>query len=370
MERSETSRFIRDTPYASIESLSPVSESHFDFHGTRLIVTTEDAACAAFVASDFSRFRVSPSSAVDPIRVDVSVCEPPYDRIPTGARVRFRTKDALVYESGNRRFLDSDRSLLVIQDFALDRAELFGLDRERLCEKTYLMIMSRLAERLDRQGLHRIHAMGVVYRDRAVLCVLPMGGGKTTLTLGLLEQPGFSLLSDEAPLVGRDGRLHPFPIRLGVCEGTPLRVPDEFLKPACRSRHGPKVLIDAAYFADRLGQAAEPGILFVGRRTQSRDSQIAPLSFSAGGRALWESAVLGRGLPQLLEYIWRLDPRALWAQLVIHFSRARACYRLLRQCERYELRLGCEPAANARTVARFIAERLREPKAAKERPIA
>ena len=55
----------------------------------------------------------------------------------------------------------------------------------------------RSKQYLDRRGLHRIHALGVVVKNRAVLVMLPMGGGKSTLGLHLLKHPEVQILSDD-----------------------------------------------------------------------------------------------------------------------------------------------------------------------------
>jgi hypothetical protein len=324
----------------------------FDFHGVVVEVVTDDAVCETLVERDFSMFRIRERGPTVPrhIHVLVSRREPPCDQLPRRGRSWIRTKDAAVYHGGGRRFLYTSGRALVILDFRSERAEIYSMDRELLHEKSYLMIMSRVGEWLDRRGLHRLHAMGVVCRGRSVLCLMPMGGGKTTLALGLLGRPEFALLSEEAPLVSRDGRLHPFPIRIGVSADTEPTVPDEFLTPFRRTRHGPKTLIDARYFADRIALASEPGILLVGRRGNGAEPSIAPMGRLAAFRALWDMGVRARGIPQLLEYVLRADPRAVFARLRVLLSRILACLRLLGRSECYELRLGHDLARNVSRV--------------------
>ena len=48
--------------------------------------------------------------------------------------------------------------------------------------------------------------------------MLPSGGGKSTLALRALQEPGIGLISEDSPLLDRRGRLHPFPLRIGVNE--------------------------------------------------------------------------------------------------------------------------------------------------------
>ncbi len=242
----------------------------------------------------------------------------------------------------------------MILDFKSELAEIYSLDRNLLHEQTYLMIMSRVGEWLDRRGLHRVHAMGVAHGGRSVLCLMPMGGGKTTLALGLLDHSGFALLSDELPLVSRDGRVHPFPVRIGVSPDTELSIPGEFLTHFPRTRRGPKTLIDARYFADRIAKTAEPWILFVGRRIDGPEPQITSIGRLAAFRTVWNLGVRVQGIPQVLEYVLRAELRAALAYVRVVFSRVLAFWRLLRRSECYELRLGVCPAANASRVAEFV----------------
>jgi hypothetical protein len=335
----------------------------FDFHGIRAEVSVDDAVCAEQIGRDFSSFRIdTAAAAANPaapdIRMLVSLGDPPMHRIPAGARPWIHTKVAKVFSSAGLRYLDSDGELLVIQDFRNDRTELHSLDRNLLWERSYLVLMSRIAEHLDRRGLHRIHAMGVARNGRAVLCLLPMGGGKSTLTLGMLAKDGFTLLSDEAPIVALDGRLYPFPVRLGITPDTSHEIPARFLRRFPRKRRGPKMLIDADYFKDRTATVVRPGLLFVGRRTDSGKPAIEPLSQASGARALWENCVRAKGLPQMLEHMLRPHPWAAARTALEHFSRIRACYRLLRRSEGYMLHLCDDLAANADAVAGFAAERL------------
>ena len=50
--------------------------------------------------------------------------------------------------------------------------------------------------------------------------MLPSGGGKSTLALRALRDEG-TLLSEDSPLLDRRGRLHPFPLRIGINATTP-----------------------------------------------------------------------------------------------------------------------------------------------------
>ncbi|HSE83631.1 MAG TPA: hypothetical protein VLB01_03695, partial [Thermodesulfobacteriota bacterium] len=333
---------------------------NLDFYGILIRVVSNDREVLSFIESDFSYFcvRSFEKDRAPQITASVFFSEPSFERIPEGTLAAYHTKDAAVYKNGDVQYYDSFGKALVIYDFSHGSAEIYSLDRDLLYEKSYLLIMSRVGELLDRKGFHRIHAMGVVYKGKAVLCLLPMGGGKTTLTLSLLENKDFSLLSEEVPLVSSKGFLYPFPVRMGVTEGTSLSIPEEFLKPFKRTHYHPKVLIDTRYFKDQIAGFAEPGFIFVGKRVHSAKPEIIKISSFKAFAALFRLCVMGIGLPQILEYLLRFDFFDIVRQSPSFLSRLRASLSLLRRSEAYELHLGYDRAANAELVADFISKRI------------
>lgn len=328
-----------------------------NFHGVGVLVTSDDKACGSSVAADFSYFIADPPHE-PAVTISLSLTKPPYDRIPATARLRRVTKDAKVYEAGGVRYLDSFGDALVIWALSGENVEIYSADRQLLREKAYLMIISRVGYLLDCRGMHRIHAMGVALEGRAVVCAMTMGGGKSTLTLSLMEHPGFLLLSDEVPLVSRSGQLRALPIRLGVREDAKPPIPDTYLSRFVRTRYPPKILIDASYFGDRVATTVEPGIFFVGRREGSPKPSARPVGPIAAFGVLFEMCVLARGVPELLEYVLRAQPRALARHAMIVLSRSLACLALLRRSRCYVLDLSNDPGANARFVAGFAAREL------------
>ncbi len=338
----------------------------FTFHGARIRVESEDEEAMRFVETDFSLFLDAPGAGPDEApdargaapdaTVRLHYSEPPWDSIAGRKRI-WRTKDADVYRIGGVLYYDSRREVLVIFDPRSGHAGIHTRDRDLLYEKAYLMIVTRAGALLDAKGIHRIHAMGVAHEGRAALCLMNMGGGKTTLALSLMERDGFELLSEEIPLVTRSGTLLPMPIRIGVLPGFPHKIPASFTKPFQRRRYGPKTLIDTRYFQDRIAGETTPGVLFIGRRTEQEKPKIVPISRMKAFRTLFQLCVAGSGLPQLLEYVIRFDLGDPFRQIPIHWSRFVASLRLIRRSETYELLLGTDIDCNADEVAQFLRAR-------------
>jgi hypothetical protein len=61
-----------------------------------------------------------------------------------------------------------------------------------------------------------LHALELVGGQGAVAVMLAAGRGKSTIALRALRDQGVRLLSEDSPLLDRRGRLHPFPLRIGV----------------------------------------------------------------------------------------------------------------------------------------------------------
>jgi hypothetical protein len=334
----------------------------FDFYGILVKVLINDKESSKFIGTDFSYFRVdiAEGTRAPDITLSVYLRTPPHKKIPEGTLAAYHTKDAVVYKQGKVTYYDYSGEALVVYDDRHHSAEIYSLDRNFLYEKSYLMVMSRVGLELDRKKLHRIHAMGVVFEGRTILCLLPMGGGKTTLTLSLLEKKAFSLLSEEIPLVSSKGRLYPMPIRMGVTAGTSLSIPEKFLKPFQRRHYKPKVLIDINYFNDQIAPVSEPGFVFVGKRIHSSKPKIIKISRLKAFVPLFRLCVMGMGFPQLLEYVLRFDLLNMVGRISIFLSRLSASLALLRHSETYELHLSYNRSANADFVSEFVSQKHRE----------
>jgi hypothetical protein len=223
-----------------------------------------------------------------------------------------------------------------------------------LHEIAYLFILSTVGDHLDKQALHRLHALGVSYQGRAILLLLPSGGGKSTMALELMKQPGFSLLSEDTPLIDRHGRVHPFPLRLGIRPERQTDIPPQYLRTMRRMEFDPKTLIDIDYFADRLGDAADAGMVLVGQRNLGDVSRIVPMAYPDALLALIRYMVVGLGVYQGLEFLLE---RGLWEMVGkagVVASRLYNSQRLLSRAKAYRFVLGRDTRLNFHTLVNFV----------------
>lgn len=152
----------------------------FDVYGYRFSVRSSVAEAIDGIRQDFAFF--ASQGTTGGVTIDLFGQDPPLDGLPlTDARVY--TPRNVVYRAGGTRYIDYHGRGLGIQDQASGNLKLYSRDPQLLYEAAYLYLLSQIGQYLDRTGLHRIHALGVVVRGRAVLVLLPMGGGKSTLGL-------------------------------------------------------------------------------------------------------------------------------------------------------------------------------------------
>jgi hypothetical protein len=223
-----------------------------------------------------------------------------------------------------------------------------------LYEETYLFLLSQCGAAFDARHLHRVHALGVSVKGRAALVLLPMGGGKSTLGSELLKFSDIELLSDDSPLIDRNGAIHAFPLRLGLLPDAAAAVPKDHLRRINRMEFGPKLLVNYKYFSERVRATADPGVLFLGRRSSANTCDIAPAGTIAALRAMTANCIVGMGLFQGMEFIFQESGWELMSKAEAVYSRFAASLRLIRRSQVCHLSLGRDRTENARAVYEYM----------------
>lgn len=305
---------------------------------------------------DFSFFAPVPALVNGTRCVVIEVHElcPPFDTVPA-VRASLYQPDSISYDQGEVRYVDYNGKALSIFDYGREEGRLYAQDRDLLHELSYLLIHSRVGELLDKKGFHRVHALGLVHDGNGLLCLLPQGGGKTTLALELLGDDTVQLLSDDTPLVDRRGRLLPFPLRIGIEASSAAHIPERFRGTMVRRKYGAKTLIDIEYFQGRVASGPVPArYLLVGEREFADNPRLTRIGRCAAAAALFKNCVVGLGLPQMVEYFLRHGWGEMLAKGSIAISRLAASLFLVMNAETYRLVLGRRPADNAAVVRVFL----------------
>lgn len=299
---------------------------------------------------DFAFFRSEPASG--DVVIEILDQEPDYDGLPISDASVYTPRN-VVYRNGTVRYLDYQGRGIGICDSRRGGFRIQSRDPDLLCESVYLYLLSEIGQFLDRKRMHRVHALGVSIAGRAVLVLLPMGGGKSSLAMGLLKHPEVQLLSDDSPFIDSRGRIHAFPLRLGLLPGHEHEIPERHRRVMNRMEFGPKYLANFDYFAGRVCTAAEPGLVLLGHRSLSMDCRIERAGVAASLGAMISNSVVGLGLFQGLEFILSSSPLELLSKVRLGVSRLRNCIGLLRRSTTYHVYLGRCGETNARTIVEF-----------------
>jgi len=326
-------------------------QTYFDVYGLVIEVSSACPELVEEIRRDFTYFHTPEATRV--VHVEMRLMPPPYDELPALSAAFFTPRN-VCFQHATGTYIDYFGQGLAVFNRQTAECIIYGTEHDLVHEIAYLFMLSTIGQYLDNQGLHRVHALGVSYHERGILLLLPSGGGKSTMALELLRQPGFRLLGEDTPLIDRRGRIVPFPLRLGVRPEQKPDIPPQHLRTVQRMEFEPKTLIDLEYFHDRLGTTVEPGCILVGERNLGDVASIVPLAASQALKALIKYVVVGLGVYQGMEFVLE---RGLWEVVGkgrVAFSRLYNSVRLLSCAPAYRFVMGRNIDKNRETLLTFI----------------
>ncbi len=322
----------------------------FDVYGYRFVIRGSSPSAVDGLAHDFAFFRSAPTGGERPVEMVEE--DPDYDALPALPASVYTPRN-VAYRDGRAVYLDFHGRGIGTHDLAGGGFRIVSRDPFLLYEACYLFLLSQIGQFLDSRHMHRVHALAMALNGRAILALLPMGGGKSTLGAHLLRHKDILLMSDDSPFVDSSGRVNAFPLHLGLLPGGENEVPEQHLRRIQRMEFGPKILVNYEHFAGRVCASADPGILFLGSRTLARDCRIEPAGAMDGVRAMITNSVVGLGLYQGMEFVLHHSAWEIAGKLGVAGSRFRNALRLLRRSRVCHLRLGRDSAANAAAVLEY-----------------
>lgn len=323
----------------------------FDFYGLRLQVQSTDEKLIEEVRRDFAYF--AGASGACEVSVTLHLAPPPYQDLPS-LPASFFTPRNVCYRHGDVTYIDYFGKGLSIFHRRNHTCTIYGEDVDLVHEICYLFILSTCGRYLDKRGVHRIHALAVSRGKSGALLLLPSGGGKSTVALRLLSQPGFWLLSEDTPLVNRRGEILPFPLRVGVRPESDHGIPEKYVRTMKRMEFDPKTLIDIEVFRDRLGEKVAGKILLVGERNLGSVSGIVSIPRRRALNALVKYMVVGLGVYQGLEFLLERGPGEVFGQFSLVFSRLRNALVLLSRSSCYLFTMGRDIEQNCKHLIGFL----------------
>lgn len=280
-----------------------------DVYGVVVRIDGDEAACAA-LARHFAAFVVEHVAAPPSVRVTLRRERTPID-LPAGHPADQIVERGLVYNLGARTIVDHHGHATSRFDFAREEGSIEAEALEDRVELGYLLVSSRLGTHLEARGYTRVHGIGLAHRDRTALVLAPSGGGKSTLARALLRHTEATLLGDDMVLLDRHGRIHPFPTPVGLTDpaqaeglGTPV--------PFARRLHPPKWILPLDAIAARIERRVLPlDAVVVLRRVVGPRAALHDVGRARVAGPLARDAVVGLGLPQVVEWIVRHGARDL-----------------------------------------------------------
>ena len=350
----ERARPLREAEPPSQES-QPL-RCYLEVYGLAICVEGDWHEVVEAIRLDFAWFEAQATPVRTDLEVRVTRSEPQFEDY-AGATRAFVTPRNVVYQYGGRTVIDYFGRALAIFDRAAQRVEVQGLDAHLVHEAAYLFLLSRIGEHVDGRGLARLHAVGLSGAQGAVAVLLPSGGGKSTITLQALRADGVKILSDDSPLLDRQGRLHPFPLRIGVNPWDADDLPTEHVRRIERMEFHPKLALELSAFTDRIERTPQPlRHLVLGGRSLGRDASLVRLPRRAAVGPLLRESVVGVGLFQGLEFVLQKGLRELPGKAGVARSRAACCAAALRRADVWGATLGRDPARNWAVLEPLLAE--------------
>jgi hypothetical protein len=323
-----------------------------NIHGLTIGCRADSEELLAELVRPFQYFKVEETTPS--FMVSVNEDSPAYEELPA-LPAFFSTPRNVVYRDGNRKIIDYFGKGIVFQngEYAF---EIRGLERNFLSEAFYLLVLSLLGQFCDANGFLRIHALAFSHQNRAVIVLLPQGGGKSRLALELMGEPDVRYISDDDPILNPSGQILPFPRPLGILSRDLLHgIPDEYVYCVDRMEFGLKYYVDSNFWPDKIEtRALNEIVLLVARKVLNGTPAIHTLSKWKALRVLMRDAVVGIGLYQGLEFLFSHSSWEAMSKFPVLVKRLMRAVRLTRSANTYELILGSDIRSNARTLIEFL----------------
>ena len=290
---------------------------------------------------DFAWFEAPSEASGAQVEVILDRRAPDWDALGE-AVAAFVTPRNVVYQQRGRTIVDYfGKAVSVLEPGFPERLTVHGEDEHLVHEAAYQFLTSRAGKHLDAIGLPRLHALALAGAQGAVALMLPSGGGKSTMALRALRSERVKLLSEDTALMDRRGRLHPFPLRIGVNTSDAESLPSGSVRRLERMEFHPKLALEIDAFADRVEARPQPlRHLVIGRRSLGRDAVLEPLPRRGALLPLLREAVVGVGVYQGMEFLLQRGLRDATGLVPVWATRARCSGAALARAQVWRLTTG------------------------------
>lgn len=288
---------------------------------------------------DFAWFE-APAGGPGDLGISIERRPPDFGSLPD-IEAAFVTPRNAVYQSTSHTIVDYSGRALAVFDRRSRELRVQGEDLHLLHEVVYLFALSQIGEHLDRRALTRLHALGLVGAQGAVLVLLPSGGGKSTMALRALHEPRVRLLSDDTPLLDQRGRAHPFVLRIGVDAAAAKTFPGDQVRRIQRLEYPDKYVVALDAFGPGIESDPQPvAHIVVARRRLGTGASLQRVPRRAVLGPLFREGVVGLGVAQMIEWVLQRGPRDAFGKLGIATSRGACCASAVSRAKTWRLSMG------------------------------
>lgn len=337
--------------------MKSLSQLYLDIFGIQVLVEVNDLDLLARIKKDFSHFESSKKFTYE-FHFIAHLGGIPWRKLPE-LKSSKQSINSITYDQKNIRFNDYYKEALSIYDYDKEYCEVYSHDLNRLHEILYLVILSRTGKKMDELGLHKIHACSLKYKQKTLVLMLPMKGGKSTLFFNLIKNPEIEILSDDTPIVDQEGHIRAYPLRVGIEDDSKFKnLYDESQAYSIeRKQYGLKKLIPMEAFKNKIAQGFSGEVILInGIRCSNKECELVRCSSLKMFSFLKTHMIVGVGLPMIIEYFIRANFYDWLKNLKIFIARVRAALKLSFRSQNYICYMGEDPELNARTIERLLVE--------------
>lgn len=284
---------------------------------------------------------------------------PPYSMVPNVV-ASMQTLNSICYDNDGIRYCDYYGDLLVILDTKNNVAKIYSEQMTKIHEVSYLLILSRVGKIMDLHGMHKLHAFSVSYKDLAIVCMMPMRGGKSTLLMQFLKDSRFKIISDDIPLVNLMGEIIPFPLKIGLSDlpgNLNVLNPEENFYTMDRAHYGKKQLLCLNGLPERvesIDRKFKKVLLIEAFRYNSKTSILKEADIFSTFKGLFIHGIIGFGLPMVIEYFWEKGPSDFFIKTRIFLLRFFAFSSLMVRARNMKLFLGKNPQEASEVIIKYV----------------
>ncbi len=325
-------------------------EVFLDFYGVGVSIDAPEIFCR-WIEHDFYCFIAE--KTINPFFCFTIFEKNPVE-IPKGFASTFSCAEYIVFDSGNRRYVDYFGKVVAVYDLKKHSIDFFSKDLELSFQKFYHAILTVVGKELDLRGFHRIHCAGVSENKEALILLSNAGMGKTTLVEKILLRKNLKILSDEIVLF-RNLDAFPFFLRLGIRKNSfDLKIEKIFFREYSLPDGSRKILVSGKFFEKQVSGKSRIYAIALMQRVSGSECGFSKTGKISVFWNLFKKSVFGSELMQEHAFFCFPGINDSFARLRIYLSRFFSIIAILIFSKSFVFSAGTNVNENAVEVENFF----------------